>query len=274
MLRASPGVRRLRCTGEAYGIELIRAAEPGHDHTAFELQQSDHPGRRGGAPRLARHRPRARRGCAALLRPRGLRDRARGLPRRPPILGPTSRRPAATPSRARRAASATSTCSSRTHRTVSAFYEEALGLRVSDWIGDGAVWLRTGAWHHEIAMLEKSPTHFHHLAFELSDFGQMRETLDHVAQRGRWVAWGPAATRWRRTSSPTCACPRRSASSSCTATWRSCRHDHAPRAWPDDVHSSNAWGTLPPRTYFRFDADSVRIEREQLMQLGLEFIPA
>jgi hypothetical protein len=50
--------------------------------------------------------------------------------------------------------------------------------------------------------------------------------------------------------------------------------DHTPRAWPDDVHSSNAWGTLPPRTYFRFDAESVRIEREQLINLGLEFVPA
>ena len=33
-------------------------------------------------------------------------------------------------------------------------------------------------------------------------------------------------------------------------------------------------GTLPPRTYFRFDAESVRIEREQLINLGLEFVPA
>src|ERR1700712_1006407 len=33
------GVRRLRCSTEPYGIELIGAPEPGHDHTAFELQQ-------------------------------------------------------------------------------------------------------------------------------------------------------------------------------------------------------------------------------------------
>ena len=41
-LRDAPGpggVRRLRCATEPYGIELISAAEPGHDHTAFELQQ-------------------------------------------------------------------------------------------------------------------------------------------------------------------------------------------------------------------------------------------
>ena len=41
--------------------------------------------------------------------------------------------------------------------------------------------------------------------------------------------------------------------------------DHEPREWPDDVHSSNTWGILPPRSYFRFDAAAVEHER-----LGLE----
>jgi hypothetical protein len=39
--------------------------------------------------------------------------------------------------------------------------------------------------------------------------------------------------------------------------------DHEPRQYPDDVHSSNTWGTLPPRTYFRFDEDAIQQEREQ-----------
>ena len=50
------------------------------------------------------------------------------------------------------------------------------------------------------------------------------------------------------------------------------RRDHEPRQWPDNVHSSNAWGTLPPRTYFRFDDEAIRIEREQLIALGREVI--
>jgi hypothetical protein len=39
--------------------------------------------------------------------------------------------------------------------------------------------------------------------------------------------------------------------------------DHEPRFWPDDPHASNAWGILPPRSYFRFDADAIESEREQ-----------
>jgi hypothetical protein len=39
--------------------------------------------------------------------------------------------------------------------------------------------------------------------------------------------------------------------------------DHEPRHFPDDAHSSNAWGILPPRSYFSFDDDAVRSELEQ-----------
>jgi hypothetical protein len=44
--------------------------------------------------------------------------------------------------------------------------------------------------------------------------------------------------------------------------------DHEPRDWPDDVHSSNVWGILPPRSYFRFDAAAVEAERQGLEALG------
>jgi hypothetical protein len=39
--------------------------------------------------------------------------------------------------------------------------------------------------------------------------------------------------------------------------------DHEPRFFPDDPHASNAWGSLPPRSYFRFDRASVEAELEQ-----------
>jgi hypothetical protein len=44
--------------------------------------------------------------------------------------------------------------------------------------------------------------------------------------------------------------------------------DHEPRDWPDDAHSSNTWGTLPPRSYFRFDDAAVAAERDGLEALG------
>ena len=44
--------------------------------------------------------------------------------------------------------------------------------------------------------------------------------------------------------------------------------EHEPRRWPDDRYSSNTWGPLPPRSYFRFDAAAVASERESLEMLG------
>ena len=135
-----------------------------------------------------------------------------------------------------------------------AFYTDVLGFRVTDWIGDGAVWLHCNRDHHAIAFLDKGYEHLHHLAFELVDWGEMRVALDHLAQHGRNVVWGPG---------------RHSMAQNLFAYWRMTEEehfielfcdleqldaDHEPRQFPDDPHASNAWGVLPPRSYFRFDA--------------------
>jgi hypothetical protein len=49
--------------------------------------------------------------------------------------------------------------------------------------------------------------------------------------------------------------------------------DHQPRDWEDTPHSSNVWGILPPRSYFRFDAEAVRYERDSLEMLGEKLPP-
>ena len=45
--------------------------------------------------------------------------------------------------------------------------------------------------------------------------------------------------------------------------------DHEPRTWPDDRYSSNTWGPLPPRSYFRFDEAAVESERQSLEMQGV-----
>ena len=45
---------------------------------------------------------------------------------------------------------------------------------------------------------------------------------------------------------------------------------HQPRVWTDDRHSSNTWGQLPPRSYFRFDDAAIASERDSLEMLGIE----
>ena len=46
------------------------------------------------------------------------------------------------------------------------------------------------------------------------------------------------------------------------------RAGHTPRHWEDNPRSSNVWGTLPPRSYFRFDPEAIESERNQLQALG------
>jgi hypothetical protein len=45
--------------------------------------------------------------------------------------------------------------------------------------------------------------------------------------------------------------------------------DHKPRHWADDRFSSNTWGPLPPRSYFRFDRAAIESERESLEMQGV-----
>ena len=44
--------------------------------------------------------------------------------------------------------------------------------------------------------------------------------------------------------------------------------DHEPREWPDNRYSSNTWGPLPPRSYFRFDPAAIASERDSLEMQG------
>ena len=72
------------------------------------------------------------------------------------------------------------------------FYTERLGMRVSDRLGAEGVWLSVNSDHHVMALMAKDVSHFHHLAFDTVDIGQMRDLLDRLARHGRWLGWGPA----------------------------------------------------------------------------------
>lgn len=147
-------------------------------------------------------------------------------------------------------------------KRVYTWYAEVLGFRLTDWIGDGAVWLHIDARHHVLAFLDKGYSHIHHVAFELADWGEMRVALDHIAKHGRFISWGPLrhgmaqnlATYWRMWEEEhfiELYCDMQILSA-----------DHQPVTHPDNAYSSNTWGVLPPRSYFRFDSEAVEIERE------------
>jgi catechol 2,3-dioxygenase-like lactoylglutathione lyase family enzyme len=141
------------------------------------------------------------------------------------------------------------------------WYSEVLGFRLTDWIEDGAVWMHIDARHHVIAFLNKGYAHIHHVAYELVDWGEMRVALDHIGKHGRFTTWGPLrhgmaqnlATYWRMWEEEHFI--------ELYCDMQVLEPDHQPVTHPDNNYSSNTWGTLPPRSYFRFDEEAVEIER-------------
>jgi catechol 2,3-dioxygenase-like lactoylglutathione lyase family enzyme len=154
------------------------------------------------------------------------------------------------------------------------FYVDVLGMRLTDWLGDGGVWLHVDSDHHVMAFVNKGYSHFHHLAFDTVDIGQMRDALDHLGRHGRWLGWGPT----RHGVGGNIASYVRIVEESCFVElycdMEQLRADHEPRVWPDDRYSSNTWGPLPPRSYFRFDAAAVASERDSLEMQGVPLPPA
>jgi catechol 2,3-dioxygenase-like lactoylglutathione lyase family enzyme len=147
------------------------------------------------------------------------------------------------------------------------FYTRVLGMRVTDWLGEGGVWFHINPDHHVMALIDKGYAHFHHLAFDVVDIGQMRAALDHLGRHGRWLGWGPT----RHGVGGNIASYVRIVEEECFVElycdMEQLDPDHEPRRWPDDRFSSNTWGSLPPRSYFRFDDAAVESERESLEML-------
>jgi catechol-2,3-dioxygenase len=73
------------------------------------------------------------------------------------------------------------------------WYEQTLGFRWSDWIGDFFVFVRLGSDHHSLNILagDQGPNHCHHVAFELRDWSHVQEACDHLARNGVTLEWGP-----------------------------------------------------------------------------------
>ena len=262
---------RLACDDEPYCLELIAGDEPGLDHVGWALAEDC-------AVQQARAHLQGH-GAAITADGESLRTtdpdgngvelvahRAPGS-QLTPHARPASSAPAGHPRKLGHVNFLTGAITSQL-----AFYTEVLGMRVSDWLGDGGVWLHVNSDHHVMALIEK-PTppapHFHHLALELVDIGQMRTALDHLGRHGRWLGWGPV----RHGVGGNIAAYVRIVEEACFVElycdMEQLQAGHTPRRWPDDRYSSNTWGPLPPRSYFRFDAAAIASESESLEMLGI-----
>ena len=257
----------LRCAFEDYGLELVASDEaPGFDHAAWELA----PGVSLADLELEGeliHRHGGRTSSLMLADPDGfgveiVEWAGRETPF-PDIARLSTEIPALHPCRVGHVNVLTQDVA-----RLSRFYVETLGFRVSDRLGDEGVWLHLNADHHVHAMLEKDVTHFHHFALELRDVGEMRVFLDHLAKHGRWVVWGPGRHGVAASLFAYIRIPEEELILELYCDMEQLAANHVPRDWEDTPHSSNVWGTLPPRTYFRFDAEAIELERGQLAQLG------
>jgi catechol-2,3-dioxygenase len=153
------------------------------------------------------------------------------------------------------------------------FYTEGLGMKLTDHLGEDGVWFHVNSDHHVMALINKGEAHFHHLAFDVVDIGQMRVALDHLGRHGRWLGWGPA----RHGVGGNIASYVRILEEECFVElycdMEQLQPGHQPRRWPDNRFSSNTWGPLPPRSYFRFDQAAIDSERESLEMLGTPLPP-
>jgi catechol 2,3-dioxygenase-like lactoylglutathione lyase family enzyme len=74
---------------------------------------------------------------------------------------------------------------------MAAFYQRALGFRVSDWIGDFFVFLRCNADHHTVNFIRGDADCMHHIAFELKDAAHLHRSCDLLGRQRTPLIWGP-----------------------------------------------------------------------------------
>jgi catechol-2,3-dioxygenase len=76
-------------------------------------------------------------------------------------------------------------------QTITDFYVNALGFRVSDWIENLFAFLRCGPDHHTVNFVTGQATFMHHMALELRDWGHFQIACDILGKNKRPIIWGP-----------------------------------------------------------------------------------
>lgn len=75
---------------------------------------------------------------------------------------------------------------------MQAFYQEALGFRWSDTIGDFFVFLRCNVDHHSANFMANPKARgLHHIAYEARDLNHLQTMIDNLQQHGFPLNWGP-----------------------------------------------------------------------------------
>ena len=270
----SPERATLACDYEPYSLELVAAVgdqPPGFAHCAWQLRRSVSLDQAREHLRETRTAFDDHGDCLVVadnegfehhLIPFGLGDL------RPAIARATSELPALRPRKLGHINRLTGDLGASAR-----FYTEVLGMEVADYLGDAGIWFHVNSEHHQLALVDTGKPHFHHLAFDYYDFGTLRSLFDNLAQHGRWLAWGPVRHGIAQNICGYVRVTEEPLLVECYVDMEVLEPDHEPRHWPDDRFSSNTWGPLPPRSYFRFDAAAVESERHSLETTGTPLAP-
>lgn len=75
---------------------------------------------------------------------------------------------------------------------MQAFYQQLLGFKWSDTIGDFFVFMRCNADHHAANFMQSAKrSGLHHIAYEMRDLYHQQTMFDHLAKNGYHLEWGP-----------------------------------------------------------------------------------
>jgi len=270
-----PGRSLLRCDAEDYCLELVQDAEADHDHSAWELAPDcslDEAAAHLDACNVSYTREPD--GSLRFADPSGSGLQLLPFRERTAIeLWPDAGRRTAPPfgMHPRRLGHVNILAPNLAETT--AFYTDVMGMHVSDKLGEAGVWLHVHPEHHQMAIVGMGPAHFHHIAFDIVDWGQLRVFLDHLGRHGRWLGWGPVHHNLARNLCAYVRIPEENLFVELYCDMEILRLPHTPREWADDAWGSNTWGILPPRSYFRFDEAAVHSERYQLEAQGTPLPP-
>jgi catechol 2,3-dioxygenase-like lactoylglutathione lyase family enzyme len=71
------------------------------------------------------------------------------------------------------------------------FYEQHLGLRLTDWLGELMCFLRSGSQHHILAIAQAPRVSLNHISFEMRGLDEYMRGTGRMIRAGHRPLWGP-----------------------------------------------------------------------------------
>lgn len=132
------------------------------------------------------------------------------------------------------------------------FYQDILGLKLSESVGDLLVFLRVGTEHHNLGFRSGAEeVGLHHVAFEIGGWSTYKDLCDHLASQGHTVEYGPGRHGPGNNLFVYVVDPSSGLRLELYADMAHVDEDHQPLAWEsvDRVRTVNQWGPQPPQSF-------------------------